>query len=116
LSDSSQKVYAIYCENEHVGNCGIKNIIAGSEGELWIYMGSPATRGKGVGTRATKLLVQEGMENMHFHKMYLHVADFNKAAYAMYQNIGFVEVPLVGDAGVWAGRGCNIIGMELTRS
>lgn len=113
LSDPKQSVYAVYFAEEHVGNCGFKNIIEKEEGELWIYMGSSLVRGKGVGTSATKLLLEEGFHNLALHMIYLHVADFNIAAYTVYKKLGFVEVSLRGDASDWAGRGCRIIRMEL---
>ena len=116
LADSSQSVYAIYYGGEHAGNCGFKNIIEKKEGELWIYMGSPIVRGKGVGTSATKLLLEEGFGPLDLRMIYLHVADFNTAAHAVYEKLGFAEVPLQGDASDWAGRDCRIIRMELEKS
>jgi RimJ/RimL family protein N-acetyltransferase len=115
LSDATQFIYAILDENsQHVGNCGFKNIKP-HEGELWIYLGESSTRGKGIGTSATRLLVNEGFTRHDFRLIYLHVADFNAAAISMYINLGFVEVPLQGDASDWAGRDCRIIRMELEK-
>lgn len=113
LADTGQKVYAICCGDEHVGNCGLKNIIEKSEGELWVYIGSPLVRGKGIGTITTKLLLEEGLRHRDLRMIYLHVADFNTAARRVYGKLGFVEVPLRGDAAAWAGRDCRIIRMEL---
>lgn len=115
LADPKQSVYAICFGEEHVGNCGFKNIIEKTEGELWIYMGSPLVRGKGVGTSATKLLLEEGFRHLDLSMIYLHVADFNVAAHTVYEKLGFVEVPLRGDASDWAGRDCRIIRMELEK-
>jgi len=115
LSDSRQKVFAILDEGGvHVGNCGFKNI-SPSEGELWIYFGEPGVRGKGLGTKATRLLIQEGFSHLDLSMIYLHVADFNTAARAMYKKIGFSEVPLKAGIDDWADRGCRIIRMELVR-
>ena len=117
LSDATQCLYAILNENrQHVGNCGFKNIKPHDhEGELWIYLGEATTRGKGVGSSATKLLVYEGFNQHDFSLIYLHVADFNVAAIAMYKNLGFVESPFKGDAGDWLERDYRIIRMELVR-
>lgn len=114
-SDPNRRVYAICIGEDHVGNCGLKNIVDKVEGELWIYMGPPGVRGKGIGTTAIKLLLKEGFGSLGLGLIYLHVADFNAAAISMYKNLCFVEVPLGGDTGDWAERGCRIIRMALER-
>jgi RimJ/RimL family protein N-acetyltransferase len=61
LNDPSQLVFAVLTNGQHVGNCGFKNITTyQEEGELWIYLGETETRGKGIGLRATRLLIDEG--------------------------------------------------------
>lgn len=115
LADPGQSVYTVCYAEEHVGNCGFKNIVEKTEGELWIYMGSPLVRGKGVGTAATRLLLEEGFDHLDLRMIYLHVADFNVAAHAVYKKLGFVEVPLQADFSDWAGRDCRIIRMELEK-
>lgn len=115
LSDPRQKIYAILNEAKvHVGNCGLKNILP-SEGELWIYIGEPCARGKGLGAKATRLLLQEGFQRFCLSMIYLHVADFNVRARVMYKNMGFLEVPLGAGADDWTDRGGRIIRMELVR-
>jgi hypothetical protein len=45
LSDATQRLFAIYYEECHVGNCGLKNIsISNKEGEFWIYIGEHSMR------------------------------------------------------------------------
>src|SRR4030066_2342495 len=57
LKDPAQRVYAILSEGRHVGNCGVKNIsLTNKEGELWIYIGDPRMRRKGIASHATRLL------------------------------------------------------------
>ena len=80
---------------------------------MWIYIGSPLVRNKGIGRFATELLLEKGFNHFHMSCIYLHVADFNTAARALYQKLGFHEVPLRGDAEDWTDRGCKIIRMEL---
>ncbi len=113
LADPKQVVYAIYLVDEHVGNCGFKNIIETIEAELWIYIGSPLVRSKGVGKTATELLLEKGFGYFGLSLIYLHVADFNIPALKMYQKLGFHETPFRGDATDWTDRACKIMRMEL---
>ena len=114
LADPIQRVFAIFADGCHVGNCGFKNLdLENKKGELWIYLGEPSTRGKGIGLRSTELLIDLGVSTLGLELIYLHVADFNAAARNIYRKLGFVEVPLQSEATSWADRGCEIIRMEL---
>ena len=116
LRDPTQRVYAILAGDEHVGNCGLKNLLPlRKEGELWIYIGEPSIRGKGIGKRATELLLHEGFEVLGLKMIYTHVADFNTAARRLYKKLGFHEVPVINDSNEWANRQCKIIRMELKK-
>lgn len=116
LADTSQCVYAIMAGGLHVGNCGFKHISSTrKDADLWIYIGDPAQRRKGIGKRATELLMKEGFENLGLELIYLHVANFNTAAYVLYKSLGFEEAPLPENAPGWSGRGCTVIRMERTK-
>ncbi len=113
LADESQRVYAIVEEGRHIGNSGIKNISqSDGSGEIWIYIGDRADRGKGAGSRATELLMQEGFRKLGLRTVYIHVADFNEQAVRMYRRLGFAESVSSGNNGEWMGRGCTVIRME----
>lgn len=91
-NDKSQIVFAIISENTHIGNCGFKNInMVDRKAELWIYLGNDNFKGKGLGRKATNLLLSYGFNNFHFNKIYLHVAEFNKNAINLYKQLGFKE-------------------------
>jgi RimJ/RimL family protein N-acetyltransferase len=114
LKDSSQKVYAIMLDEEHIGNCGYKNLsVEQQDGELWIYIGNSAMRGKKIGTMATKLLIEEGIENLHLKNIVLHVLDNNILAIKLYKKFGFVEVKNKYEENEWKNSIYNIIRMEL---
>ena len=116
LQDPAQRVYAVLAGDEHVGNCGLKNLSPlKTEGELWIYIGEPSMREKGIGKHATELLLHEGFEVLGLKMIYAHVADFNTAARRLYKNFGFQEVSLTDDSNEWANRQCKIIRMELKK-
>lgn len=104
LGDPAQRVYAILCDGEHVGNCGFKHLDSGAgEGELWIYLGEPVVRGKGIGEAATRLLLREGTERLGLRRIYAHVAEDNEPARRLYRRVGFVEAGAGGAE--WEGRG-----------
>ena len=117
LRDPTQRVYAIMSDSRHVGNAGFKHLdgdarIAG----LWIYIGSASDHGRGLGRLAAQELVREGFGTLGLDRIYLHVAEFNRAARKMYAHLGFVEVPLPDAETEWKNRECVVIRMELKRA
>lgn len=116
LLDPHQKIFAIFAGGRHVGNCGLKNISAlKEEAEVWVYIGSPVFRKKGIGLIATRLLIREGAAALELKRFYLHVAEFNRAARGLYKKAGFADAPQGEVAGEWSGRGCRIVRMELIK-
>lgn len=104
LADPAQRAYAIHCDGEHVGNCGFKHLdLSAGEGELWIYLGEPAMRGKGIGEAATRLLLEEGTGRLGLRRICAHVAADNEPARRLYCRVGFIEAGAGG--GEWEGRG-----------
>jgi RimJ/RimL family protein N-acetyltransferase len=90
--DSSQSVFAIFWKDIHCGNCGYKNISKQDrKAELWIYIGERDLRGKGIGVKAVKKLLDKGFYDFKFEKIYLHVASFNNEAIKLYKYFNFVE-------------------------
>jgi len=117
LADPTQRVYVILFQGAHVGNCGIKNIsLPKKEGELWIYIGDAAMRGKGISKAATELSIQEGFGRLGLKMLYVHVAEFNTVAQGLYKGLGFKEVPLSGNDGAWTDREGKILRMELRKT
>jgi RimJ/RimL family protein N-acetyltransferase len=117
LNDGTQRVYAVLCEGCHVGNGGIKNIILGrEEGELWVYVGLSAMRGKGIGKHATGLLIREAFENLKLLSVYVHVAKFNDDALKMYAGLGFTQFAGRDIPEEWRDRQHEIVRMRLQRT
>ena len=118
LADSMHHIFAIIVEGDHVGNCGVKNMLPmKKEGELWIYIGEASMRGKGIGKYATELLLHEGFQVLGLETIYVHVADFNDAALKMYKCLGFIKISKLGEINSdWVNRGCEIIRMELKKN
>lgn len=89
-SDTTREDYAIVIESGvHVGNCGLSNIDRQRrKAELWIYLG--ACRGEGVGSRAVKILLMQGFEELRLNRIYLRVLSSNRGAERFYRTLGFV--------------------------
>ena len=117
LNDGTQRVYAVLCENRHVGNGGIKNIATGQEeGELWVYLGDSSVRGKGIGKYATGLLIREAFEDLKLRSVYVHVAKFNEYALKMYTGLGFTQFAGRAIPEEWRDRQQEIVRMRLQRA
>lgn len=115
LADELQHVYAITMDGAHVGNGGFKDLdIAVGQGELWIYLGEPSVRGKGIGKLALRLLLDEGANRLGLRRVIVHVADSNTPARHLYESVGFAAC---GEGrGEWSRRGMKIIQMAWTAS
>lgn len=117
LNDRTQRVYALLCEGCHVGNGGIKNIVpTQEEGELWVYVGLSAMRGKGIGRRGTGLLIREAFDNLKLLTVYVHVAKFNDDALKMYAGLGFTQFAGQDIPEEWRDRQHEIVRMRLQKT
>jgi len=69
------------------------------KGEYGIFIGEDDVRGKGVGTKAAKLMLRYGFEELGLHRIYLRALEGNDRAVRSYEKAGFVkEGFLVDDA------------------
>ncbi len=115
LNDDRQIWYALVFQGKHIGNCGLKNLDpVRKECELWIYIGEQGLQGKGIGKKATALLLERAKQR-GFQRIYLHVADFNSIAIKMYSNLGFFRSTEQRDLSAWKTKGIRVIKMELVQ-
>jgi len=54
-----------------------------------VLVGPPSLRGKGIGSRIVRQLLQLGFGELELHRGALHVFDFNRAAIECYERLGF---------------------------
>ena len=74
----------------HIGNTGIKRFYPEDRcAELLIYIGDPACRGQGLGTAATRSLVDLCFGELGLHRVFVTVFAYNKIALASYRKAGF---------------------------
>jgi RimJ/RimL family protein N-acetyltransferase len=93
LTRKDQKRFAI-CVNEdqqYVGNVQLTEI-KGGEAEFHIFIGEKSYWNKGVGSEATRLIINYGFEQLHLKKITLIVDKENAPAIASYTKCGFVLV------------------------
>lgn len=89
--DRSQLVFAIIYNGIYVGNIGLKEIDhENKKGEYYILIGDKKYWNKGIGTKASKLLLSKCKRQLKLNKIYLQVAESNKSALKLYKKIGFV--------------------------
>lgn len=71
--------------------------------EVSFYIGDVAARGKGHVTRALQLLHRWGFEDLHLHRIWAEVYNFNKGGHRVMRKLGFTETGSMRDT-VWDGN------------
>lgn len=59
------------------------------KGEYGIFIGEEGARGRGIGTRAAKLMIAYGFQELSLHKIFLRVFADNVQAFRSYEKSGF---------------------------
>ncbi len=82
---------AIVDENdEYLGTISLKDYDAIAKNAEYAISLRKSAQGKGVGTEATKEILELAFDKFGFEKVYLNVLADNKAAIRLYERIGFV--------------------------
>jgi len=81
--------------------------------ELQIRIGDARYRGQGLGTEVVRLLVAFGFDELHLHRISLHVFATNLAAQRAYEKAGFVREGLLKDAAFVGGRYVDTVTMAI---
>jgi len=90
--DNGMVIFSIVENNNVVGFIKLFNI-------NWIHrfcyfgivIGEKSAHGKGIGTEATKLIIDYAFNILNLKKIILEVVDFNEKAISLYKKIGFIE-------------------------
>lgn len=84
--------FGIRLDASLIGLCGLRGIHPRQRhAELWIYLGDATQREKGLGSRAVRLLVRFGFDQLNLHRIHLYVVAHNTAAQRVYRACGFHE-------------------------
>ncbi len=93
LADASFAPMAIMWRRQHVGNVILDRIERTQRtARLSIYIGESAARGRGVGSRALQLALQQAFEQLELNSVWLTVHGLNSRAIGVYRRAGFVLI------------------------
>jgi RimJ/RimL family protein N-acetyltransferase len=84
------RIFGIREGGRLVGTCQLHSIhLVHRSAELQIRIGAPDARGRGIGTAATRRLLEIGFHQLGLHRVYLHVFATNDPARWLYERTGF---------------------------
>ncbi len=83
--------YAIVddCDDEYLGTISLKNISLRDRSAEYAIATRKCAHGKGIAAEATRLILKEGFNNRHLHRIYLNVLHDNVRAIKFYEKCGF---------------------------
>jgi RimJ/RimL family protein N-acetyltransferase len=97
-----------------IGSCTLANLdVENNSATFHLMIGEPAARGRGLGSEATKLVVQFAFRALGLHRIGLTLFAFNEAARRCYLKAGFTEEGRIRDAITRDGRRWDEIQMGL---
>ncbi|WP_369147895.1 GNAT family N-acetyltransferase [Burkholderia pseudomallei] len=83
------------------------------DAEFAIQIGNPASRGRGIGTKATRLALDHAFDDLNLHRIHLTVLATNTAAISLYEKTGFRAEGLFRQAVFKEGRYVDMIAMAI---
>lgn len=99
------------------GTCQLLNINwRHRSAELQIRIGDAASRGKGLGTEAVRLLCEFGFADLNLHRIYLQVFASNARAIRVYEKAGFIREGVLRQAVHIDGQWEDVVPMGLIRA
>lgn len=95
LDASSSKIVFAIClkeEDKHVGNASLDLIDhRHRNARLSIFVADPKLRGKSIGTRAMKLLIEYAFKFLNLHRLYCKTTAGNEKVINFYKKLGFQD-------------------------
>ena len=106
----------MYDGDKLLGNISLFNLHAVNQtADFGIFIGEEENRGKGYGTEAGRLALVYGFSTLNLRNIILRVFDFNKAAIACYEKLGFKKIGVRRQAYFIGGRFHDEIYMDILR-
>ncbi len=97
-----------------VGNCGLFGIDwQNRSAEVGIHIGEKDFWDRGFGSKAMRLVLKHGFENLNLHRIWLRVYETNKRAIKSYQNAGFREEGKYREGQFMEGKYVDVIIMSV---
>ena len=105
----------IYYNNQRSGRISIYNIdYKNQKSEYGIFINNEY-QGKGIASRASKLLISYVFSNLNLRKIYVHVFSNNLPAIKLYKKLGFEEEGVLKEETFKNGEYKNVIRMAIFR-
>jgi RimJ/RimL family protein N-acetyltransferase len=102
--------------DELIGVCQLHTISGvHRSAELQIRIGDAASRGRGYGVEAVRLLVEFAFRDLNLHRVWLRVFGTNTRALKTYAAAGFAREGVMRDAAFIDGRYLDVVIMGVTR-
>ena len=94
--------------------CGLASLLIDHQVRTaeFVLVVAPESRGRGVGTAATRLTLDYAFHVIGLEMVWLKVLEPNTAGRTAYAKAGFREVGTIRSAGVWRGRRCGEVVMD----
>jgi RimJ/RimL family protein N-acetyltransferase len=101
----------------HIGNTGLHDVDAVNRtAEFGIVIGEKDYWNRGYGTKATKLTLRHGFENLNLNRIYLEVFETNPRAMKAYESAGFMREGILRQAIFKNSRYIDVILMSILQS
>jgi RimJ/RimL family protein N-acetyltransferase len=100
-----------------VGNCGLIDIDwQNRSAEMGILIGEKQYWNQGFGSKAMRLLLKHGFENLNLHRLWLRVFETNQRAIRSYEKAGFTLEGKFREAQFLDGKYVDVMIMSMLHS
>lgn len=100
-----------------VGNCGLFGIDWQNQfAEIGIHIGEKGYWNQGFGTKAIRLILKHGFDNLNLHRLWLRVFENNPRAIRSYEKAGFTLEGKFRQAQYLDGKYVDVIIMSMLKS
>lgn len=91
INNPNDSRFAIIADNQYVGNIYLTNI-KDNTSFYGIFIGERSVWGKGIGKKATELILTHAKLELGLHTVFLRVKKENQAAVKLYTGMGFTTM------------------------
>jgi RimJ/RimL family protein N-acetyltransferase len=88
FAESRTLLYMLKLDSNFIGTAWLEDI-SHEDAKLGIYIADVGSRGKGIGEKAIKELVEIAVHELKLKSIYLNVRDYNERAIRCYSKCGF---------------------------
>lgn len=100
-----------------VGNCGLFSIDWQNRyAEIGIHIGEKGYWDQGFGTKAMRLILKHGFDNLNLHRVWLRVYETNQRALRSYQKAGFIQEGRLRQAQYLDGNYVDVMIMSMLKT